>query len=518
MASTRRRRGTVRAAGALAVAVLVTACGGGDDVDLDGDGEGEDGGSTGGTLVAAISAQPDQFDPHKTQAHASFQVLENVYDTLVVPDAEGEFQPSLATDWEPSDDGLTWTFTLRDDVTFHDGSEFDSADVVYSYNRIINEDLANAYRFASVDSVEAPDPHTVVINLTQPTPALLDNIGGFKGMSILPEGAGEELDLATEAVGTGPFTFESSGAGGVTLAKNDDYWGDEPTVDGVEFQYISEPSAALTAVQSGDVDWTDNVPPQEISNLESSDDVELGITPSVDYWYLAMNQANAPFDNRDFRRAVAYGIDRDAITDAATFGAATSNQVAIPEDSIWYHEYAPFDHDPDQAQDLMASSGAATPQEMEIMVTDEYPETIQVAQVIQASLREIGVEVSVDQEDFGTWLDRQGQGDFDAFILGWLGNLDPFGFYHAQHVCEGTSNFQGYCNPEVDDLLTQAATETEHDARKALYDQAAEIIADDVSYVYLYNPDVVHAWAPGLEGYETRPDKALNFETVRLTE
>ena len=520
MARTGRQRGGRGLAAVLAVAVLAGACSGGEDVDVDGEGGGDggEGGSAGGTLIAAISAEPDQFDPHKTQAYASFQVLENVYDTLVVPDAEGEFQPSLATEWTTSDDGLTWTFTLREGVTFHDGSEFDSTDVVYSYNRIIDEQLANAFRFASVADVQAPDPQTVVITLSEPTPALLSNIGGFKGMSIIPEGAADEYDLATEAVGTGPFTFESSAAGGVTLAAYDDYWGDAPSIDGVEFQYISEPTAALTALRSGDVHWTDNVPPQDVESLADDDQVELGTTPSVDYWYMAMNQAKPPFDNRDFRRGVAFGIDRAAVTEAAKFGAATVNQTAIPEQSFWYHEYAPFEHDPAQATDLIESAGAATPVQMGLMVTDEYPETIQAAQVIQANLAEVGVEVNIEQEDFGTWLDRQSQGDYDAFMLGWLGNLDPFGFYHAQHVCEGTSNFHSYCNPEVDDLLGQAATETDRDARKALYDQAAELIADDVSYLYLYNPDVVQAWAPGLEGYEVRADKAINFESVRLPE
>ena len=134
--------------------LLVSACGGGgESVDTGGGGGG---GGEGGTLVAAVAAQPDQFDPHVTTAYPSFQVLENVYDTLVVPNAEDlTMEPSLAESWETSEDNLTWTFTLRDGVKFHDGSDFDSADVVYSYNRIIDEELSNAYRFANVESVEA---------------------------------------------------------------------------------------------------------------------------------------------------------------------------------------------------------------------------------------------------------------------------------------------------------------------------------------------------------------------------
>jgi peptide/nickel transport system substrate-binding protein len=500
---------TLAAAGAL----VLTACGGGESVDTGGGG----GGDGDNVLVAAVAAQPDQFDPHVTTAYPSFQVLENVYDTLVVPNAEDlTMEPSLATEWETSEDDLTWTFTLRDDVTFHDGSEFDAADVVYSYNRIIDEELSNAYRFATVESVEAVDPQTVEITVSQPTPNLPALIGGFKGMSILPEGAADEYDLTTEAVGTGPFMLESSDASSTVLTAFDEYWGGEPSVDGVEFRYITEPAAALTALENGEVHWTDNIPPQQIESLEGDDAVELATTPSVDYWYMSMNLDRPPFDNRDVRRAIATAIDRAAVTEAAKFGAAQPNQTAIPESSFYYYDYAPFEPSVEEATALIEQSGVTMPITMGLMVTDEFPETVTAAQVIASQLEPIGVNVDVQTVDFATWLDRQGQGDFDAFLLGWLGNIDPFDYYHAQHITDGSSNFQGYSNPEVDALLTQAATETDEDARKELYDQAATLIVDDVSYLYLYNPDVVQAWAPGLEGYRIRADKAINFEEVRL--
>jgi peptide/nickel transport system substrate-binding protein len=511
-------------AGAASLVLVLAACNGGEDVDINGDdvenGEVEDGEAApaGGTLIAGISAQPDQLDPHVTTAYPSFQVLENVYDTLVVPDVEGAFQPSLAESWDTSEDGLTWTFQLREGVTFHDGSAFDSADVVYSLERMMGDESSVGWRFGSVESVEAPDEMTVVINLSEPTPALLDNIGGYKGMSILSEGAAEELDLATEANGTGPFMLESSTASGVTLSAFDDYWGEGPTIDGVEFQFISESAAALTALRTGEIHWTDNVPPQDIAGLEGDEDVELAVSPSVDYWYMALNHNESPWDDRDARRGVAFALDRDSIAEAAHFGAATPNQTAIPEDSFWYHDHQPYSFDTEQARELLDAAGVDEGQSLGLMVTSEFPETVAAAQVIQANLAEVGIQVEIEDEPFPTWLDRQGEGDFDAWMLGWLGNLDPFGFYHAQHLCDGGNNFQGYCNDEVDALLNQAAAETDQDARKALYDDAAELIIDDASYIYLYNPDVVQAWVPDLTGYDIRPDRAINFEQVRLPE
>jgi peptide/nickel transport system substrate-binding protein len=497
---------------AAAGALLLTACGGGESVDTGGGGGGGD-----GVLVAAVSAQPDQFDPHKTSAYPSFQVLENVYDTLVVPNAEDlTMEPSLATGWETSEDNLTWTFTLRDGVTFHDGSDFDSADVVYSYNRIIDEKLANSYRFANVKSVEAPDAQTVVINLTKPTPNLLALIGAFKGMAILPEGAAEKMDLTTEADGTGPFELESSDASSTKLTAFDGYWGGKPKVAGVEFRYITEPAAALTALKAGEVNWTDNVPPQDIESLGNDDEVDLESTASVDYWYMSMNFARPPFDNTKVRQAIATAIDREAVTEAAKFGAARANETAIPEDSFFYSDYAPFEPDADKAKELMKEAGVTTPITMGLMVTDEFPESVTAAEVIASELEPIGIKVEVETLDFATWLDREDKGEFDAFMLSWLGNIDPADFYEQQHITGGSSNYQGYSNPQVDQLLSQAATEVDEDARKDLYDQAAKLIVDDVSYLYLYNPDVVQAWVPGLSGYQIRADKAINFEEVEL--
>jgi peptide/nickel transport system substrate-binding protein len=498
---------------AAAGALVLSACSGGESVDT---GSSDSGGEE-NVLIAGVSAQPDKFDPHTTSAYPSFQVLENVYDTLVVPNpADLTMEASLGESWQTSEDGLTWTFALREGVTFHDGSEFDSADVLYSYNRIIDEDLSNSYRFANVESVEAPDAQTVVIKLTQPTPNLLALIGAFKGMAILPEGAAEDIDLITEANGTGPFELERSDASSTVLTAFEDYWGGAPGISGVEFRYITEPAAALTALQNGEVQWTDNVPPQQIAALSEDSDVELARTPSVDYWYLSMNLARPPFDTVLVRQAIATAIDRAEVTEAARSDTARPNQTAIPEDSFFYYDYAPFDPDADAARGLLEQAGVPTPLTMGLMVTDEFPESVTAAQVIASQLEPIGIDVEVEVLDFATWLDREDQGEFDSFMLCWLGNIDPADFYEQQHITGGSSNYQSYSSAEVDRLLTEAATVVDQDARKQLYDQAAKIIVDEVSYLYLYNPDVVQAWVPGLSGYEIRADRAINFDEVEL--
>ncbi len=493
--------------------LVLSGCSAGESVDIDGGGDG-----SGRTLIAAIGGEPDQLDPAVTSAYFSFQVLENVYDTLVEPDENLEMQPALAESWETSDDQLTWTFTLRDGVTFHDGSEFTSEDVVYSYNRIIDEELSPSWRFTAVESITAPDDATVEITVTQPTPNLLTLIGGFKGLAIVEQSNVESGDITRNPIGTGPFAMEEFTSGDhITLTANPEYWGGEPAIAGVEFRFISEGSTAVTALKAGEIDWTDSIPVQQVDALSSDEGIELAVEPSNDYWYLALNQAEAPWNDVRARQAVAYAIDRDAIVQATTFGTGAQNQLAIPEQSIWYAEFDEYSLDPERAQALFDEVGF-TGGTLDFLATSDYPETVTAAQIIADNLAPYGIEVNINTVDFATWLDLQGAGDFGIYMLSWLGNLDPDEFYYAQHHTDGSFNFQGYSNPEVDALLDAGRVEVDQSTRQQMYADAATQIAQDASYIYLYNPSVIQAWSPSVSGYEARGDRAIRFRDVTISD
>ena len=522
------------------LAMVLAACGPGESVDV-GDGatttvaggtddpaETDDPADTteappaegGGTLVAAQGAEPDRLDPHLTSAFASFQILENVYDTLVQPGDDLTMEPALAESWEISDDQLTWTFALRSGVTFHNGRDLVADDVVYSYERIMDDETGapNSFRFASVESVSAPDDSTVEITVTRPTPNLLVNLGAFKGMAIVPQEIVEDGSIDDTPVGTGPFQFVSSSPDqGILLERNENYWQDGlPHLDEIRFVQIPDETVKLTNLQTGEVDWIDSVPPQQLETLADDESVVLERVPGGDYHYFALNQNREPFDNVDVRRAVAMAIDRPTIAEAAQFGAATANQTAIPEGNFWHHDYSPYEvNDIEGAQALLDGAGVED-LTIEFLVTSDNPETVTQAEVIAAQLEPLGITVEIADVEFGTWLDRQGAGEFDAFMLSWIGNIDPDDFYYAQHHSEGGFNFQGYANTEVDTLLDDARVETDRDARKALYDQAAELIVDEASYIYLYNPENIGAWAPHVEGYGVRGDNAVRFVDTRL--
>ncbi len=492
--------------------LVLTSCSTGQRVDL---GEGSE-----DNLVAAISGEPDQLDPQKTTAYFSFEVLENVFDTLVEPDENLEMRPALAKSWDISPDRLTWTFHLRDDVTWHDGRALVADDVVYSYRRIMEEKLANVDKFAAVSEVAAPDPTTVVIRVQRPTPNLLTNLGGFKGMAIVQRENVESGRIATFPIGSGPFAFVGQKSGDfIALKSNPGYWDGPPELSGITYRFISEPSTALSALQAGEIDWTDSVPTQRVAQLANDDSVQLAVTPSNDYWYLALNEAREPWHDVRVRQAIAYAIDRDSIVQATSYGTAVTNQLAIPAGNPWHTSYDRYSYDTGKARRLLAEAaadGTAPPQRLDMLVTGDYPATVTTAQIIADNLAPLGIAVDIRTVDFATWLDEQNSGNFDMLMMGWLGNIDPDDFYYAQHHTNGSSNAQQFSDAEVDRLLDAGRVETDRRARGDIYAEAATRIADLVSYIFLYNPSVIQAWNPELAGYQARRDAAVRFRHASL--
>ncbi|MFI7586082.1 ABC transporter substrate-binding protein [Spongisporangium articulatum] len=495
-----------------AATLVVAGCSAGSGVNTGG------GSGTGaGTLNAAIAGEPDQLDPHKTTSYMSFEVLENVYDTLVEPDENLEMQPALAESWTTSPDKLKWTFKLRKDVTFHNGDAFTADDVVYSYDRIIDDKLQTAYKFDSVKDVKKVDDYTVDIDLKTETPNLLANLGSFKGMAIVDKANVEDKKIGSAPVGTGPFSFESWQRGqSISLKANPKYWGGAPKLGGVKFTFVKEPSTALANLRGGQVQWTDNLPPAQVTALTKSSNPVVKSVPSNDYWYFALNEKKKPFNDVRVRQAFAWGIDRNAITEAAKYGAAQPNQTAIPKTSSWYYDYAPYSYDPAKAKALLDQAGVKN-LSVDFMVTSEYPESVTIAQVMKDQLSKAGIDLKIRTEDFNTWLADEGSGKYDGFALSWLGNIDPDEFYYSQHHTGGSYNFQKFSNKDVDAALDKGHTTSDQAARKAAYDQAAKLIVDQASYIYLYNPNVVQGYSSKLQGYTVRGDRAVRFRDASLS-
>jgi peptide/nickel transport system substrate-binding protein len=474
----------------------------------------------GGTLTAAWAQNPVNLDPHKTSAYSSYQVLQQVLENLVTFDADQNLIAGLATDWSVSNDGLTWTFTLREGVKFSNGRDFTADDVVYTYDRMLDPETAsgNAWRLGALEDVVAVDDTTVEMQLGAPNTGFLGKLASGSPVGIIARESVEDGTIATQPIGTGPFVITDYQPGtSVTLERNEYYWGVDangealPYLDRIDLQIITDESVRRSALVSGDVDWTISVPPQSLEELEGRNDVVVDRSAAPAYWYIGVNTEREPLNDVRVRQAISYALDRGQVTEAATFGTGVPTQDPIPSVSAWAFDYAPYEQDLDRARELLAEAGVESGFEMQIMPTTEYEESIRAAQVIQAQLAPLGIQATLDTREWADWLDTQGAGNYDTFVCSWNVLLDPDDFFFAQHKTGEVFNFTGYSNPTVDELLVDGREASEFAERYAIYEQVNREIVDDAAYIYLYNPGNIQAYRTNVGGYQAYGDQTIRF-------
>ncbi|MFO8149635.1 MAG: ABC transporter substrate-binding protein [Trueperaceae bacterium] len=469
----------------------------------------------GGTLTAAWAQEPVGLDPHIVSAQSSYQVLENVLDTLVTLDAEQNVVPSLAHDWVVADDGLSVTFHLREGVRFSNGKELSAEHVVAVFERILDPETGsgNAWRLAGVESVTAPDAATVVFELAAPNPSLLGKLALDKALGIFDPAGVADGSINTRPIGTGPFMIADYQPGTrVLLERNPNYWEEGlPYLDAVDIRIIGDETVRRTALITGDIDWVFSVPPQSVEELDARDDVVIDAAAAGAYYYIGVNMMDGPLADVRVRQAISYAINRDNAAAAAEFGSAMVTQDPIPSTSSWDFSYAPYDYDPERARQLLAEAGYPDGFEMEIMPNSVMANTVRAAQVIQSDLAAVGIDASIRALEWAEWLQEQGDGNYDTYVCSWNGMVDPDEFFYAQHRTGEVFNFTGYSNPTVDELLDEARVLPDPDARRDLYEQVNRAIVDEAPYIYLYNPLVIHAYRPDVQGFETRADQAVRF-------
>lgn len=466
-----------------------------------------------GHLLAGLPSHPDALDPHLATSDTAFVALDQIHDTLVRLGEDLLPQPALADSWEVSDDGLTWTFALRDDVRFHDGSPLTSADVVASLERVAGDGV-DAVHLDIVDGIEAPDPYTVTIHLGRPTPGLATRLGST-GTAIVPADHAVSDTPTGEPIGTGPFRLVDTDDATVELERLEDHWGGAPRLEGIGFRVVADADEALAALRAGDLDWVATVPPGRAGEVAADGSLHLARVVGLEYWFLAFNLDRQPFGDVAVRRAVAFALDRDAIAEAARPGGATPAQTPLPPDVFWRHDHAPFEHDPERARELLTDAGLDDAS-LELLVTDELAASAPVADAIGGQLADVGIEVRVRTEALENLLAAQAEGDFDAFVLGWRGESDPDDLYRPPHHSEGSRNFQGFVDEKVNELLDAARAANQPAARKALYDDAVKRIVDRVPYAYLFNTDVLRAWSVDLQGIDLGPEGRVRFARAHL--
>ncbi|MBZ0293173.1 MAG: hypothetical protein K8L99_11465, partial [Anaerolineae bacterium] len=403
---------------------------------------------TGGTLRAAWQAGWESLDPHFASSEASFQVLNNVLDSLTFFDDDMNLIPWLAESWEQSEDGLTWTFHLKDGVVFSNGRPMTAEDVKWSFDRLKDPDVGsgNAFRIGgSETTVEAVDDLTVAVT----TPTVLATLPvslASKSAGVMASESLEDDGTVNVPIGTGPFAIsEVEGTSRLLLTRNEYYWQEGlPYLDAVEVTPITDDTARDLALQGGEVDWIFTISPQNFDDLQADENVIVETAPRLAYDYFGLNLNREPFNDVNVRQAMAYAIDRQQICDFAFFGLCVPTQGPTGPGTPWYFPYAPYDRDLEKAAELLDAAGVGDGFTISIMTAIGFDETLRGAQVVQQQLAEVGITVEIENIEFSEWLEREAAGDFDAFMLSWLALTDAEDYFYLQHRTGQTFNFTGY--------------------------------------------------------------------------
>ena len=458
----------------------------------------------GGTLVIASSQVPRHLNGAVQSGIATAVPSTQIFASPIRYDENWEPQPYLAKSWETSEDGLTVTLNLVDNATFHDGEPITSEDVAYSI-LTTKENHPFKSMFAPVESIDTPDAHTVVINLSNPHPALLLALSPALA-PVLPKHVfddGQDIKshpMNSKPVGSGPFMLEEFKAGeAIVLKKNPNFFLDgRPKLDEIIVRIIKDPSALLIAMENGEADmYPFMAGSQEIRRLEKAD--HLGVTAEGyaavgPLNWLAFNTASPKLSDVRVRQAIAYAVDRDFITKALHRGVSTPQRGPIIESSPFFDESIPaYDADLDKAKALMAEAGFADGMELTIdFIPGPKEQQQSIAEYMKSQLKKIGIAVTVRAApDFPTWAGRVGGHDFELtmdIVFNWG---DPVIGVHRTYLRDNIrqgviwSNTQQYANAKVDELLNAAAIESDPTKRKELYAEFQQIVAKDLPVYWI---------------------------------
>ena len=455
-------------------------------------------GAAAAELVVGMQQEPTTLDP-TADATASIDAMltQNVFESLTIVNESGEVEPNLATGWEVSDDGLTYTFTLAEGVTFHDGSAFDAEDVVFSFDRAMAEDSVNPSKdiFKTIKDVRAIDPRTVEIELSEKDAFFLFNMG--QGDSAIV--AKETVDTnATDPVGTGPFRFDGWTRGDrLTLVKNPDYRdAGDVALDRVEFRFISDPAAATAAMMAEELDAFPGFPaPELLPQFEADPRFNVNIGSTEGEVILAMNNAKPPFDNPEVRRAVATAIDREEIIEGAMYGPAVPLGSFYPPHGTAYVDLTDaYPHDTAKARQMFESTGIAG-QTMTLRVPP-FPYAMRSAEIIQSQLAEAGIDAKVENVEWGFWIDEvYKQKNYDMTIIAHTSPNDMGNF------ARGPDYFYGYDDPQFTALWNDIQTEADPERRNELLRKGQQYLSDQSVHAFLFQLPLLGIFAKDVEGY-----------------
>lgn len=473
----------------------------------------------GGEITVGIAQDlDDSLDPHQTVAAGTREVLFNIFEGLVKPNSDGEMIPAVAEKYELSEDGTTYTFTLRDGVKFHNGQTVTAEDVVYSINRCAavpeGQEKPLVAAFSAVRSVEALDEKTVTVTIAQRDLEFIS----YMTAAIIPAGY---ADQATAPVGTGPFRFVSRiPQENFIMERFEDYWGTPAWLDKVTYKICENADALVMNLNGSSIDLCAHLTSAQAAQLNSNFKVLEGTMNLVQAIYLN-NQAK-PFDNQLVRQALCYAIDRQGIMDMVADGHGTAVGSSIYPAFTKY--FLPelvdkYPHSVEKAKELLAQAGYPNGFDMTISVPNNYQPHMDTAEVVAEQLREAGIRVTIQPVEWSTWLDTIYNGrQFQSTLVGVdAANMTARAMLE-RFTSDYAKNFINYSNPAYDALFQQAINATDEAAQTDLYKQMETMLADTAANVYIQDLSDLVAMRQDLGGLKFYPIYVLDLSTVYLTQ
>lgn len=495
------------------------------------------------TLVYGLSGFPSSLDSVDSQDGNSLVVSGQITETLVgFEEGSTELAPKLATSWESNEDGSVWTFELREGVTFHDGTAFDAEAVKFNFDRWNLVDHEYSHRDEGktfvpwgwvfggprdeggiLDEVVVVDEHTVEFHMSQPTPFLPTLVAAIYFQLDSPTAVMEAgADYGTPgvgSVGTGPFVFEEWNEGElVRVSRYEDYWDGPAQVEEVVFRGITEPTARLAELQAGAIDIAVLLSSDDLAAVEGDANLETAIAEAeLNVGYLAMHQANEPFDDVRVRQAVAHAIDREEIVEAFYEGLGVVADDHMPPSLFGHGEPWPYDYDPERARELLAEAGyeGGFSTELWYMPVSRpyYPAPQPIAETMASYLADVGIEAELMTEDWTTYLADYSTGAFPMYMLGWNADYaDPDNFLMT-FFGPSAVDALGWDSQETRDLLEQARQTADQDERADLYAQINNNVAEEVASIPMAHNRTLNAVRSNIDGWVMSP---LGYSSVSL--
>ena len=488
-----------------------------------------------GVLIVGQIAEPKALDPAAVTAVNDFRILMNIYDGLVrYKDGTLEVEPALATGWDVSDDGTIYTFTLREGVKFHDGSDFNAEAVTFNFDRMLNEDhpfydtgpFPLAFFFSAVETVEAVDDLTVKFTLNGPYAPFLSNLAYPTGLIVSPAAVEQHgADFGRNPSGTGPFVFREWRSNEAVLVEaNPDYWDGAPSLQAVVFRPITDANTRTAEMLAGGIDLMVEVPPVALSEFQG-DAYSIHEQAGPHVWFLILNAKEGPFADKRVRQAANYAVNKAALVDEVLEGTAEVAAGPTPPAFAWaYNEsLEPYPYDPDKARALLAEAGAEGA-ELTFFVTEGGSgmlDPVAMGTAIQADLKAVGFDVTIETYEWNTFLGEVNpglEGKADMAEMAWMTN-DPdtlpfLALRTAAWPDQGGFNSGYYSNPKVDELLEAARVATDQDERARLYKEMQEIVQEDAPWVFVANWKQNAVTSDRVENFTLQPSFFLLLEDV----